>query len=434
MTLSYSHRPARRGIAAVALLLGGLLGSSAGCAGAPGAPYSQTTHDLQSFNEISHGRYLATVGDCTACHTAAGGKLFAGGKPIETPFGTLVSPNITPDRQTGIGAWSDDEFVNAVQNGIAPGGAHLYPAMPYTYFTRMSRNDVLAIRAYLDSVAPVRNAVDVNKLPFPFEIRASMIGWNWLFFSPGEFNPTQGKSAEWNRGAYLVQGAGHCGACHTAKNFLGGDDSSRALQGGVLQGWYSPNVTGDPRRGLGGWSVDDVVRYLKTGHNAQAAATGPMAEVITDSTSHLDDADLRAMASYLKDQPSDKTASKHVTADNPAMKTGRAIYVDNCSACHASAGTGVANLFPPLKNSPIVQSKDPTTLLRIVLHGTRSVATDAAPTAPAMPAMDWKLSDAQIAAVLTYIRNAWGNEASAVSADAAQKERAQKIAAAPTPP
>jgi mono/diheme cytochrome c family protein len=385
-------------------------------------------HDRQSFDQIERGRYLAIAGDCTACHTTPGGKPFAGGRAIETPFGSLLAPNLTPDRETGIGAWSDEDFINALQHGRGRGGERLYPAMPYNYYTKMTRDDALAIRAYLDALEPVHNDVIANQLPFPFNIRLSMIGWNALFFKDGPFTPTPGKSDEWNRGAYLVEALGHCGACHTAKNFLGGDKTSGALQGGVLQGWYSPNLTGDARTGLGDWSVEDVVTYLKSGHSRMTAATGPMAEVVADSTSQLSDTDLSAMATYLKDQASAGTASPTpVAADDRAMRAGQAIYVDNCAACHTNEGAGITTLFPTLKASPIVQAADATSLIRIVLQGAQSVATDRAPTGPSMPALGWKLSDDQVAAVITYIRNDWGNAASAISASDVKASR-QKLA------
>jgi mono/diheme cytochrome c family protein len=379
--------------------------------------------DPQAYQRIEHGRYLATLGDCAGCHNQPGGKPYAGGLALETPFGKILAPNITPDRETGIGAWSDEDFVNALLNGRGDDGKRLYPAMPYPYYTKMSRDDALAIRAYLATVEPVQHEVVSNQLPFPFSIRTGLLAWNWLFFTPGRFESVAGKSAEWNRGAYLVEGPGHCGACHTAKNFLGGDDTSQALQGGVLQGWFAPNLTGDARRGIGGWSVDDVVAYLKTGHNRITAATGPMSEVVVDSTSHLHDDDLRAIATYLKSLPGQDQAPKPVAGTEAAMRAGKAIFVDQCNACHMPSGAGIPNMFPALKDSPAVQSADPTNLIRIVLQGARSVATDAAPTAPGMPAFDWKLSDDQIAAVVTYIRNSWGNAAAAVAAGDVKKLR-----------
>jgi mono/diheme cytochrome c family protein len=391
-----------------------------------GTSAAHAAADQQAFEEIARGRYLAIVGDCAGCHNAPGGAPYSGGLPIETPFGTLVSPNITPDRETGIGAWTDDEFVSAMRDGTRRGGEHLYPAMPYTYYTKATREDVLAIRAYLQTLEPVRNEVKANQLPFPFNVRASMVGWNELYLKRGTFTPVAGKSDEWNHGAYLVEGLGHCGLCHTAKNAMGGDETARALQGGALQGWYAPNLTDDPRTGLGDWSVDDVIAYLKTGHNNVSAATGPMSDVIVHSTSQMTDADLRAIAVYLKDQPAPSGESpKPVSGEDRLMRAGEAIYLDNCAACHTSAGTGIPQLFPALKGSPSVQSTDSASLIRVVLRGAQSVATDPAPTAPSMPALGWKLSDAEVAAVVTYIRNSWGNAASPVLASGVASTRQQ---------
>ena len=378
----------------------------------------------QDFSQIERGRYLTAVGDCAACHTKPGGKPFAGGLPIETPFGKVVAPNITPDNETGIGLWSDDDFVRAVTQGIRRDGAHLFPAMPYTYYTKVNRDDVLAIRAYLETVPAVSNSVSADQLPFPLSVRADMAAWNALYFTPGEFQPDPNKSAEWNRGAYLAEGLMHCGACHTPKNIAGGDKTGEQLQGYALQGWFAPDITTDQRRGLGSWSVDDIVAYLKTGHNRFAAATGPMADEVANSSSKMTDADLHAVATWLKDQPAPKEASaRPVAAADKAMKTGAAIYADECSACHTPHGAGIAELFPALAGAPSVQSTDPTSMIRVVLAGTRSVATDSAPTAPAMPAFAWLLNDRQAAAVLTYIRNTWGNAAPEVAAGDVAKRR-----------
>jgi mono/diheme cytochrome c family protein len=370
----------------------------------------------QSADLVARGRYLATAGDCTACHTVPGGKPFAGGLAIDTPFGTLVSANITPDRRAGIGAWSDDEFVRSMQQGIAPGGQHLYPAMPYPFFTRVTRADLLAIRAYLATLEPAPDAVDTNRLPLPFSIRSGMIVWNGLNFSPGEFRADPSRSDEWNRGAYLVNGLGHCGACHTPKNLLGGDKSGQPLGGGVLQGWYATPLDNDVRTGLGAWKIEDIVSYLKTGWGGGQAASGTMALVVADSTSQLADSDLKAMAAYLKDIVAPASAASALDKNSAAMKSGRALYTANCSACHTGSGEGVAGMAPTLAHSAAVQAAATDTLINVVLHGAEAVATDAAPTAPGMPAFDWQLSDDQIAQLLTYIRNDWGNAASAVDA------------------
>jgi mono/diheme cytochrome c family protein len=366
------------------------------------------------------------VGDCAACHTKPGGKPFAGGLPIETPFGKVVATNITPDNETGIGLWSDEDFVRAVTQGIRRDGAHLFPAMPYTYYTRVSREDVLAIRAYLETMPAVSNSVSADQLSFPLSVRAVMNAWNALYFKSGQFHPDANKSAAWNRGAYLAEGLMHCGMCHTPKNIAGGDKTGEQLQGYPLQGWFAPDLTTDARRGLGSWSIDDIVTYLKTGHNRFAAAAGPMAEEVANSSSAMTDADLRAVAIWLKDQPVPNEASTlPIESSDKAMKLGGAIYADECSACHTPNGAGIAGLFPALAGAPSVQSTDPMSMIRVLLAGTRSVATDSAPTAPAMPAFAWLLTDRQAAAVLTYIRNTWGNVAPEVTAgDVARRREA----------
>jgi mono/diheme cytochrome c family protein len=402
---------------------GGFIAASAAgfaLASCIGAALANT--DKQDFPDIAKGRYLTIAGDCTACHTNPGSPAFAGGRPIPTPFGTVVAPNVTPDVATGIGAWTDDQFVAAVRNGIGRDGANLYPAMPYTYYTRATRNDILAIRAYLATVPAVKNEVHSNELPFPFNIRTGMTGWNELFFNPGPFKPVAGKGALWNRGAYLVEGLAHCGMCHTPKNKLGGDETSHTFQGYTYQGWFAPNITNDTRLGLGNWSIDDIVTYLKTGHNRFGAASGPMAEEISDSSALLSGADLRAIATYLKDQPGEPPEAVP-QPDQAVMKEGAAIYADECSACHAPKGEGSNALFPMLAGSPSVQSKDPTSLIRVVLQGARSVATPGAPTAPAMPSFGWVFNNDEVAAVTTYLRNAWGNAAPVVTAGAVADAR-----------
>jgi mono/diheme cytochrome c family protein len=375
--------------------------------------------DPQEFTQIERGRYLAVLSDCASCHTVPGSnRPLAGGRPIETPFGNIVAPNITPDPETGIGSWSDEQFDAAVRQGIRPNGSRLYPAMPYNAYTKMSRNDVLAIRAYLNTVTPVHNAVVANTLPFPFNIRTSMRVWNALYFKEGEYQADPHKSAEWNRGAFLVDGPAHCGACHTPKTFLGGDKTDQYLRGAYLQGWSAPDITNDNRVGIGAWSQQDLVAYLKSGHNRfTAAATGPMGEVVTLSTAFMTDGDLNAIAGYLKSLPGKGDAPAALSQSDPAMIAGAAVYRDQCSACHGLDGKGVAELFPSVANSAMVRSDDPTTSIRIVLRGARSVGTNAQPTAPGMPSYSRQLDDSQVAAVLTYIRNTWGSAAAPLKAD-----------------
>lgn len=378
-----------------------------------------------NFTSIERGRALAVAGDCYACHTTANGQLMAGGVALDTPFGRIMTPNITPDDETGIGRWSEEEFARAMQQGIRRDGAHLYPAFPYPNYTRVTRQDIADIYAYLRTVPPATNVVDRNTLPFPFNIRAAMRGWNLLFFTPGEFRPEPGRSEVYNRGAYLVEGLGHCGTCHTPRNAFGADRTSHNFQGGNLLSWFAPDITGDPRRGIGGWSVQEIVEYLKTGRNARSAASGPMAEVVTASTSRMSEADLTAIATYLRERggPAAAAAPTPVAATDPRMRRGQAIYADTCMACHVGNGEGVDYIFPRLAGSAVVQQEDPTTLLRIVISGVRSASTDAAPTGPAMPSLGWRLSDAQVADVLTYIRNSWGNAAAPVSEDQSRRMR-----------
>jgi mono/diheme cytochrome c family protein len=381
--------------------------------------------DAQSFDRIERGRYLAVLSDCAACHTAPGGAPFAGGVALQTPFGTLVAPNITPDPDTGIGNMTNDEFLAVLHEGRGHNGKRLYPAMPYPAYTRMSDDDVLAMRAYFATIAPVSNRVVSNQLPFPLNIRLAMVFWNGLNFTAGRYQPNLQKSVAWNRGAYIVEGPAHCGTCHTPKTFLGGDKNSAALTGATLQGWFAPDITNDPRKGIGGWSKDDLVQYLRNGTNKWTLASGPMADAVSHSTSRMADDDILAIATYLKDSEGGASATPEpVATDNNAMRAGAAIYKDSCAACHKDTGEGEINLFPRLAGSALVQSDDPTTLTRLVLHGTRAVSTAGAPTAPAMPAFDWRLGDAQVAAVLTYIRNNWGNAAGSVAASAVASQRA----------
>ena len=370
--------------------------------------------------QIQRGKALVDAGDCAACHTAPGGKPFAGGLPLATPFGVIYTPNLTPDRKTGIGGWTQDDIWRAMHEGVGAQGENLYPAFPYPYYTHVSRRDVDDIFAFLQALDPVDSPRRDVALPFPLNIRTVVKGWNLLFFKPGEFQPNSAKTVEWNRGAYLVEGLGHCGGCHTSKNALGADESGRALQGGTLQAWHAPNITGDARVGLGSWSVEDVVSYLKTGRNGLANASGPMSEVVTLSTSRMPEADLRAIAVYLKDQPA---AAGKALASAVVAPAGAAIYADGCAACHAGSGEGVPKLFPPLKGSASLQAADPTTVIRVILQGARTVPTDAHPTPASMPAFDWKLDDAQIAAVATYVRNSWGNAAPAVTTEQVRKLR-----------
>ena len=375
------------------------------------------------YEQVHSGHYQAILGDCMGCHTAPGGKAFAGGAPLQTPFGPLVAPNITPDADSGIGNWSQEDFRRAVKQGIAPGGRRLYPAMPYPSYAKMSDQDVANLYAYMRSVEPVAGrAARGYGLRFPYNIRTLMAVWNWLYFKPAPFTPDAAKSAAWNRGAEIVTGPGHCGDCHTPKTFLGADTAA-ALTGASLQGWYAPDITANATRGVGGWSVAELVAYLKTGHNAHSMASGPMAEAIENSTARMTDGDLKAIAVYLKDVPASAAAAQSgAPANDPHRVAGGEIYRDNCAACHGAQGKGENAIFPPLTGNPILQQSSAETLARVVLAGTQAAQTDAAPTAAAMPSFAWRLSDEQIADVLTYVRGSWGG-AAPVSAAAVEQVR-----------
>lgn len=390
------------------------------------APVAAQAAAAPDYARVANGRTQAILADCMGCHTMPGGKPFAGGRIIETPFGRLAAPNITPDDDTGIGRWTEEEFVRAVKTGMAPGKQRLYPAMPYPYYARMSDADVGDLFAYFQTVEPVRNRVRANLLPFPFSIRALMAGWNALFFRPGATAPTPGKSPAWARGEYLVNGPGHCGACHTPKNLLGADKTYAALGGVALaEGWFAPDISNDPRTGLGGWRDSEVITYLKTGHNSHAMASGPMAEVIENSTSQMADGDLAAIAVYLKSRPGGADPRRALGPGDDRMKRGAIVYDDNCRGCHNPGGGGQSVIFPLLAGSAIVQQEGPQTLIRVVLAGTQATQTARAPTAAAMPSFAWRLSDAQVADVITYIRNSWGNAADAVTPAAVARSRAQ---------
>ena len=283
----------------------------------------------------------------------------------------------------------------------------------------------MAIRAYLDTVTPVRNPVVANQLPFPFDIRAAMRGWDALYFTPANSSRIRAKSAQWNRGAYPGRTGPAIAAPATRRRIFSAPTRRRqALQGIPVQGWFAPDITGDTTRGLGTWSVDDIVAYLKTGHNRITTATGPMGEEVADASSHFTDDDLKAIATYLKSLPGGGAKPAPLAPSDPRMAAGKAIYRDVCSACHALDGNGVPNLFPALAKAPQVAPRIRPRLIRVVLRGARSVATAAEPTAPGMPSFAWQLDDAQVAAVLTYIRNGWGAAAPAVSAEDVRKQRA----------
>ena len=379
-------------------------------------------------SEVERGRYLARLGDCAGCHTADGGKPFAGGVPIDTGFGPIFAPNITPDRDTGIGAWSKDDFYRALHTGHDDEHKRLYPALPYPWFTKVTREDVDAMKDYLDSVAPVHQPNKPPQLAWWMSWRATLAGWNLLYFDEGTFQPDPQRSAEWNRGAYIVEGLGHCGDCHTPKGYFGGAHRDDALTGGNTEGghdngWYAPSLRGERRAGLGDWSEADIVLYLKTGANARTAAAGPMAEAVTKSTRYYNDADLSAVAVYLKSLAPMQGDTPVQAIEAAALSRGEGLFVDNCAACHMNDGAGITHVFPALMGSSAIQARKPASVVRIVLEGAAVPGAPGQTSYLAMPAFGRKLNDQEVADVTTYIRNAWGNRAPIVDAGFVAKSR-----------
>jgi mono/diheme cytochrome c family protein len=376
-----------------------------------------------SAETIARGKALAESADCAGCHTADPAKPFAGGKRIDTPFGAIYSPNLTPDRGTGIGGWSDVDFYRALRFGVAPDGSRYYPAFPYPNFTKLVRDDIFAIRAYLATLAPIQNRTSPPRLYWPLNYRVVMRLWNYLFFRPGIFEPNQQKSTAWNRGGYLVTGPAHCGACHTPKNIFGADRRGRTFGGGQVAGWFAPRLDSAERGGLKSWSADDIVEYLQSGRNGKSHADGLMAEVVANSTSKMSDDDVRAMAIYLRDLPLG-APEPVVTPPLPTdMTAGAAVYAHACVACHESDGSGAPRIYPPLPGNALLQSTDPSSTLRIILDGAQTLTTPRAPNGGSMPAYAKQLSDQQIADVANYIRNSWGNAAPPVTPAQVRKAR-----------
>ncbi|WP_407160566.1 cytochrome c [Bradyrhizobium sp. STM 3557] len=373
--------------------------------------------------ETARGEMLTVIGGCAGCHTADPAQPFAGGKRIETPFGAVFAPNLTPDPGTGIGAWSDEDFRRALREGIAPNGSRYYPAFPYPHFTKLTRDDIAAIRAYLATVPAVSNKVPPPELRFPFNYRPLMRLWDAAFLKPGVLLPDQAKSAEWNRGRYLVEAAGHCGSCHTPKNLLGAEKRGAPLSGGRVGGWFAPRLDGAARSGLKDWSSDDIAEYLSSGRNAKSHAEGPMAEVVVTSTSKMADADVRAIAVYLKSLPAGPQDAVSTPPSDASMIAGQTIYARACISCHEADGMGAPRIYPPLPGNALLQAQDPSSTLRVILDGAQTLTTPRAPNTGSMPAYAHQLNDQQVADVANYIRNAWGNAAPTVTADQVKAAR-----------
>ncbi|MDQ0080143.1 mono/diheme cytochrome c family protein [Variovorax boronicumulans] len=373
---------------------------------------------------VERGRYLALAGNCAGCHTTRGGQPYAGGLPIETPFGTIYSSNLTPDDKAGIGGWSSAHFWRAMHNGRSKDGRLLYPAFPYPNFTQVTREDSDAIYAYLRSVPPAAEPNKAHRLRFPYDTQAALAVWRVLSFKPEPFVANAGKPAEWNRGAYLVNGLGHCIACHGSRNSLGATETRLGLSGGLIavENWYAPSLNDPHEAGVADWPAADVVALLKSGVAPRGSVMGPMADVVFRSTQYLSEADLTAMASYLKDLPdAPKPEADAVVAKAPirrdagTMTRGAKIYDQRCAYCHGDQGQGAAGAYPPLAGNRAVNMARPTNLIQVIAHGGFLPSTPGNPRPYGMPPFGQTLDAAEVAAVLTYVRGSWGNDSAPVT-------------------
>jgi mono/diheme cytochrome c family protein len=373
---------------------------------------------------IERGKYLAQAGDCIACHTVPGKPIFSGNRALPTPFGTLYAPNITSDKKTGVGGWTAAEFYNMMHTGRSRDGTLLYPAMPFASYTKITRQDSDAIFAYLMSVPPVQQQNRPHELKFPYNNRQLLIGWRTLYFQEGEYQPDKTKSVEWNRGAYLVQGLGHCSMCHTPINALGGSSEAKAFQGGLIpmQNWYAPSLTSNREAGLGEWDIKDIMDLLQVGISRRGVVYGPMAEVTYNSLQHLNDEDIRAMAVYLKSLPDKETSvpGPSRTPNTPEsvqmFSEGRRVYEAKCAVCHGADGKGFPPHYPPLANNQSIEMESAVNPIRMVLNGGYPPGTKKNPDPYGMPPFAQELSDVEVAAVVSYIRTAWGNHGAPVTA------------------
>lgn len=377
------------------------------------------------------GEYLARAGDCIACHAVAGGKPFAGGLKMGTPLGAIYSTNITPDPETGIGNYTFEDFDRAVRAGIAKDGHRLYPAMPYPSYAKITDDDLHALYDFfMKEVPPVKQPNRPSEIPSYLSFRWPLAIWDAVFTKSGAYTAKPDHDAAWNRGAYLVEGLGHCGSCHTPRGWVfqekALDDSSGAyLQGAALDAWSAPDLRGDVRTGLGGWSQADLATFIKSGHNGEAVAFGSMLDVVNNSTPYLSDDDVNAMAAYLKSLPA--TAQQAAFAYNDATTTdllegkppqgGGTTYVGYCMSCHGADGKGQSPYIPPLAGNPVVLDGDPSSLINLALNGAEPLVVKGTPDAYRMPQYRVQLTDDEIAAVLSFVRAGWGNGATPVASD-----------------
>ncbi len=363
---------------------------------------------------VERGAYLARAGNCMGCHTARGGAEYAGGRAIPTPFGSVFSSNLTPDAETGLGRWSADEFWAALHNGRGRDGRLLTPAFPYDNYALVTREDADALFAYLQSLPAVAQPRREHELRFPYNTQAALAVWRALYFRPAVFQPDAQRSAEWNRGAYLSQGLGHCNACHASRNSLGATGGLNDFSGGMLDalGWYAPSLHDAAEGSVAGWSAPALQQWLKSGRNEQASALGPMSEVIRGSTQHLSDADLSAMASYLQSLPqhSKPAAAPERRPELKLREQGAQLFADHCASCHGGQGQGVPGIYPALAGNRALLMANPANLLRIIQRGGFAPSTAGNPRPFGMPPFAGVLSDTELAAVASYVRTAWGNQ------------------------
>ncbi|NWD49211.1 c-type cytochrome [Pseudomonas gingeri] len=379
---------------------------------------------------VARGEYVARLSDCVACHSVPGGAPFAGGLEMATPLGAIHATNVTPDRDTGIGRYSLTDFDRAVRSGVAPGGRRLYPAMPYPSYGKLSDDDVRALYAFfMQGVAPVKQATIPSQIPWPLNMRWPIALWNGVFADTTPYTAKPTNDALWNRGAYLVQGPGHCGSCHTPRglafNEKALDESGTPfLAGALLDGWYAPSLRDDHNTGLGRWSEPRIVQFLKTGRNQHAVVYGSMTEAFNNSTQFMNDDDLRAIAHYLKSLPGDPGRDgppwqyQAVSAATLQNMPGAHTYVTRCAACHGLAGEGQPESMPPLAGATSALAAHADSAINITLNGSQRVVAAGVPDAYRMPAFREQLSDQEIAEVLTFVRSTWGNQGGAVDAHA----------------